>query len=81
MRGVVVVGDLPGGEPYPSEATILAESLNWPLICEPSGNAHDGGTVIAHASVLLAVPDFLASHIPDVVITVGRVGLSRPWTP
>lgn len=77
MRGVVVVGDLPGGEPYPSEATILAESLNWPLICEPSGNAHDGGTVIAHASVLLAVPDFLASHIPDVVITVGRVGLSR----
>ena len=77
LRGVVVVGDLPTGEPYPSEATILAESMNWPLLCEPSGNAHDGGTVIAHGSVLLAAPGFLDTHTPDVVVTVGRVGLSR----
>ena len=77
LRGVVVVGDLPAGEPYPSEATLLAESLNWPLLCEPSGNAHDGGTVVAHGAVLCADPEFLAGHRPDVVVTVGRVGLSR----
>ena len=76
-RGVVVVGDVAAGEPYPSESTILAESLNWPLICEPSGNAHDGGTAIGHAALLLADQGFAASHRPEVVITVGRVGLTR----
>lgn len=77
-RGVVVVGDLPAGEPYPSEATELAEGLGWPLLCEPSGNARDGGTVMMHGAWLLAVPEFAAAHVPDIVVTVGRVGLSRP---
>lgn len=77
MRGVVVVGDLPGGEPYPSEATLLAESLNWPLLCEPSGNAHDGGTAIAHGSLLCGIPGFAHAHQPEVVVTVGKVGLNR----
>jgi 2-succinyl-5-enolpyruvyl-6-hydroxy-3-cyclohexene-1-carboxylate synthase len=76
-RGVVVVGDVAAGEPYPSESTILAEALNWPLICEPSGNAHDGGTVIGHAALLLADQGFAEAHRPEVVITVGRVGLTR----
>lgn len=76
-RGVVVVGDVAAGEPYPSESTILAETLNWPLICEPSGNAHDGGTVIGHAALLLADRQFAAAHRPELVVTVGRVGLTR----
>ncbi len=77
LRGVVVVGDLAVGEPYPSEATALAEGHNWPLLCEPTGNAHDGGTVVAHGALLCGVSEFLDSHRPDVVVTVGRVGLSR----
>lgn len=77
MRGMVVLGDIPGGEPYPSEATLLAESLNWPLICEPTGNARDCGTFLAHGALLAAVPVFLAANTPDVVVTVGRVGLTR----
>ncbi len=77
LRGVVVVGDLPAGEPYPSEATLLAEGHNWPLLSEPTGNASDGGTVVAHGALLCGVPEFLDHHIPDVVVTVGRVGLSR----
>ncbi|MDQ1245756.1 MAG: 2-succinyl-5-enolpyruvyl-6-hydroxy-3-cyclohexene-carboxylate synthase [Actinomycetota bacterium] len=77
LRGVVVVGDLPAGEPYPSEATLLAETLNWPLLCEPSGNAHDGGTVVSHGPVLCAIGAFLEQHRPELVVTVGRVGLSR----
>lgn len=76
-RGLVVVGDLAAGEPYCSEATALAEGLNWPLICEPSGNAFDGGTVIAHGALLSAVPSWRTSMVPDVVVTVGRVGLQR----
>lgn len=77
-KGVVVVGDVAAGEPYPSEATELAEALRWPLLCEPSGNARDGGTVVMHASWLLANPEFRSRHVPDIVVTVGRVGLSRP---
>ncbi len=76
-RGVVVVGDLPVGEPYPSEATVLAEAMGWPLLSEPSGNARDGGTAMVHGSLLAAVPGFIESLRPDLVVTVGRVGLTR----
>ena len=34
--------------------------------------------MVMHGSWLLAVPEFAASHVPDIVVTVGRVGLSRP---
>ncbi|MCB0915095.1 MAG: 2-succinyl-5-enolpyruvyl-6-hydroxy-3-cyclohexene-1-carboxylic-acid synthase [Actinobacteria bacterium] len=77
LRGVVVVGDLAAGEPYPSEATALAEGHNWPLLSEPTGNAADGGTLVAHGPLLCSVPQFLEAHRPEVVVTVGKVGLSR----
>jgi 2-succinyl-5-enolpyruvyl-6-hydroxy-3-cyclohexene-1-carboxylate synthase len=77
VRGAVVVGDLAAGEPFPSEAVTLAEGLNWPLLSEPSGNARDGGTAIAHGPLLAGAAAWLAAHQPDVVVTVGRVGLTR----
>lgn len=76
-RGLVVVGDVPEGEPYPAEATTLAERLGWPLLSEPNGNARDGRTSLAHGSLLAADEVFTSRHRPDVVVTVGRVGLSR----
>ena len=76
-RGAVVVGDLAAGEPFASEAATLADSLNWPLLSEPSGNAHDSGTAVAHGPLLAGVASWRAAHQPDVVVTVGRVGLTR----
>lgn len=77
LRGVVVMGHLSVGEPYCSEAIALAESLDWPLLSEPSGNARDAGTAVVHAPPLCADPELRAALQPDVVVTVGRLGLHR----
>lgn len=77
LRGAVIVGHLAAGEPYCSEAVALAEALNWPLLSEPSGNAHDAGTLIAHAPLLCHDAELRAALQPEVVVTVGRVGLHR----
>lgn len=53
----------------------LAERLGWPLIAEPTANT--GPDAIDCASLLLADPDFAAAHRPEVLITVGKPGLSR----
>ena len=76
-RGVVVVGD-PIDDESREAAAELAEACGWPLICEPSGlPAVDSDALIAHASLLLADAEFRARMRPDLVVSVGRVGLSR----
>lgn len=75
-RGVVVVGDLSDVEASDS-AVALAESCGWPLIGEPSGNARVGDSTVAHGALLLADPHFADEHAPELVVCVGRPGLSR----
>lgn len=75
-RGVVLVGDVLD-EADSLAAVELASSCGWPLISEPSGNALHGPTAVPAASELLADPQFLAAHRPDLLISVGRFGLSR----
>jgi 2-succinyl-5-enolpyruvyl-6-hydroxy-3-cyclohexene-1-carboxylate synthase len=72
-RGVVVVGD---GAIDPEGAKALAETLDWPLLAEPTSGVAAGPFSVAAYSLLLADPDFAAER-PDVVVTVGRPGLSR----
>jgi 2-succinyl-5-enolpyruvyl-6-hydroxy-3-cyclohexene-1-carboxylate synthase len=75
-RGVVVVGDV--ADLDGSDAAIaLAEACGWPLLAEPSGNARTGDTAVAHGALLLADPTFAAEHAPEIVVCVGRPGLSR----
>ena len=77
QRGAIVVGDVVDDESREA-ATSLADACGWPLIVEPSGlPSVDSDTLIAHASLLLADPHFREGHQPDLVITVGRIGLSR----
>lgn len=77
LHGAVVVGHLAVGEPYCSEAMALAEALDWPLLSEPSGNARSAGTSVFHAPLLCQDATIRQSLQPEVVITVGRVGLHR----
>ena len=73
-HGVVVVGDVTLPQDG-HDAARFAEKLNWPLVWEPSSNAHAGVTAIAHGA--------LFAHVmpkPDAVITIGTVGLSRSVT-
>ena len=75
-RGVVVVGHGPDVE-QGDAAIALAEACGWPLVGEPTGNARSGDTTLTHGPLLLADDEFAESHLPDVVVVVGTVGLER----
>ncbi len=73
-RGVVVCGD---GD-YDATALIrLAEQAGWPVLAEPSSGARRGPNALPAYQYLLATPEFVAAHRPDVLVSAGRPGLSR----
>ena len=51
----------------------FAEALQWPVLAEPGSGARCGDTAILRYLDLLERPEL----VPDVVVTVGRFGLSR----
>ncbi|WP_181874421.1 2-succinyl-5-enolpyruvyl-6-hydroxy-3-cyclohexene-1-carboxylic-acid synthase [Marinitenerispora sediminis] len=73
QRGVIVCGD---GDYDPVPYLALAVQTGWPLLAEPTSNARRAEAVSTYRH-LLAVPDFVAAHEPDIVVSVGRPGLSR----
>jgi 2-succinyl-5-enolpyruvyl-6-hydroxy-3-cyclohexene-1-carboxylate synthase len=74
-RGVVVCGD---GD-YDAEPLLaLAGQAGWPVLAEPSSNARRGPNALTAYQYLLASPEFMAAHRPDVIVSAGRPGLSRP---
>jgi 2-succinyl-5-enolpyruvyl-6-hydroxy-3-cyclohexene-1-carboxylate synthase len=75
-RGVVVLGDHDDTDAI-ELVDDLADALGWPVIAEPSGNGAGCATALSHGPLLLADDAFAEAHVPDLVITVGRVGLTR----
>ncbi|HVT67458.1 MAG TPA: 2-succinyl-5-enolpyruvyl-6-hydroxy-3-cyclohexene-1-carboxylic-acid synthase, partial [Trebonia sp.] len=74
-RGVVVCGD---GD-YDAAALVrLAERAGWPVLAEPSSGARRGPNALTGYQYLLAAPQFMAAHRPEIIISAGRPGLSRP---
>jgi 2-succinyl-5-enolpyruvyl-6-hydroxy-3-cyclohexene-1-carboxylate synthase len=74
-RGVVVCGD---GD-YDAAALVdLAERAGWPVLAEPSSGARRGRNALAGYQYLLASAGFTAAHRPDVIVSAGRPGLTRP---
>ncbi|HSZ43244.1 MAG TPA: 2-succinyl-5-enolpyruvyl-6-hydroxy-3-cyclohexene-1-carboxylic-acid synthase [Trebonia sp.] len=76
-RGLVVCGD---GDYDAGPLLDLAERAGWPVLAEPSSGARRGPGAIHGYQYLLASPEFMAAHRPDVIISAGRPGLSRPQT-
>ena len=72
-NGVLVVGDLTHTE---STDALIAqvESLGWPILWEPSANVHTSPNALAHGPLVLGSAN---APTPDVVVTLGAVGLSR----
>ncbi len=74
-RGLVVCGD---GD-YDAESLVeLAERAGWPVLAEPSSGARRGPNALTGYQYLLASGAFMAAHRPEVIVSVGRPGLSRP---
>jgi 2-succinyl-5-enolpyruvyl-6-hydroxy-3-cyclohexene-1-carboxylate synthase len=74
-RGVVVCGD---GD-YDAAALVeLAERAGWPVLAEPSSGARRGPNALSAYQYLLAIPEFMTAHRPDLIVSAGRPGLSRP---
>ena len=75
-RGLVIVGDhdisrldhLVGN---------LSTAMGWPVISEPSGHCEWLPNALKHGPLLTGDAEFLAAHTPDIVLTVGSVGLHR----
>ncbi len=76
-RGVIVCGD---GDYDVEPLLALAAQTGWPVLAEPSSNARRGPNALTAYQYLLASPEFMAAHRPDVIISAGRPGLSRPQT-
>jgi 2-succinyl-5-enolpyruvyl-6-hydroxy-3-cyclohexene-1-carboxylate synthase len=73
-RGVVVCGD---GD-YDALALVeLAGQAGWPVLAEPSSGARRGPGALSAYQYLLATPEFVREHRPDVIVSAGRPGLSR----
>jgi 2-succinyl-5-enolpyruvyl-6-hydroxy-3-cyclohexene-1-carboxylate synthase len=74
-RGVVVCGDGDYDAPVLVE---LAGQAGWPVLAEPSSGARRGSGALSAYQYLLAAPEFVRVHQPDLIVSAGRPGLSRP---
>jgi 2-succinyl-5-enolpyruvyl-6-hydroxy-3-cyclohexene-1-carboxylate synthase len=72
-RGIFLVGDNADPEAV-EEINQISQEIGWPIIWEPTANAHMLTNAISHGVVLLQAD--IAPKI-DVVVTLGTVGLSR----
>ena len=74
-RGVVICGD---GDYDARPLLGLAEAAGWPVLAEPSSGARHGPNALTAYQYVLGTPEFAAGHGPDLLISAGRPGLSRP---
>jgi 2-succinyl-5-enolpyruvyl-6-hydroxy-3-cyclohexene-1-carboxylate synthase len=74
-KTLVLLGDLPDPA-MAEEVAALARAAGWPVIAEPFG-AHDRSALVPHGPLLLAADEWLGRHLPERVLLVGRVTLSR----
>jgi len=75
-RGLIVVGDHDDDDAV-DLVDELSDAMGWPVISEPSGRANGAELGLAHGPLVCDDPTFVVEHIPDLVLTVGRVGLYR----
>jgi 2-succinyl-5-enolpyruvyl-6-hydroxy-3-cyclohexene-1-carboxylate synthase len=75
-RGVVVAGGWSVGA-GPQAVLDFAARARWPIIAEPHSNVRHGAHALRTTDALLRDEAFVAAQRPDLVVVIGRVGLSR----
>jgi 2-succinyl-5-enolpyruvyl-6-hydroxy-3-cyclohexene-1-carboxylate synthase len=74
-HGIVVAGGWQLGTS--DDVLAFAARAGWPVIAEPHSGARRGPMALRSADALLRDERFTATNRPDLVLVVGRVGLSR----
>jgi 2-succinyl-5-enolpyruvyl-6-hydroxy-3-cyclohexene-1-carboxylate synthase len=77
-RGVVIAGRHERGAPSGQAAAAFATAAGWPLLADPLSGARRGEAAIAHYDALLREEGFATSVLPDVVLRVGDLPVSKP---
>jgi 2-succinyl-5-enolpyruvyl-6-hydroxy-3-cyclohexene-1-carboxylate synthase len=77
-RGVVVAGRHERSTPLGEAAAAFCEAAGWPLLADPLSGARRGTAAIAHYDALLRDDAFAARVVPDLVIQVGDLPVSKP---
>ena len=77
-RGLLVCGDGDYDPAALAELAQLAERAGWPVLAEPSSGARRGPNALTGYQYLIASREFMAAHRPEVIVSAGRPGLSRP---
>jgi 2-succinyl-5-enolpyruvyl-6-hydroxy-3-cyclohexene-1-carboxylate synthase len=77
-RGLLVCGDGDYDAAALAELAELAERTGWPVLAEPSSGARRGTNALTGYQYLIASREFMAAHRPEVIVSAGRPGLSRP---
>ncbi|HEY7261949.1 MAG TPA: 2-succinyl-5-enolpyruvyl-6-hydroxy-3-cyclohexene-1-carboxylic-acid synthase [Trebonia sp.] len=77
-RGLLVCGDGDYDAAALAELAELAERTGWPVLAEPSSGARRGTNALTGYQYLIASREFMAAHRPQVIVSAGRPGLSRP---
>ena len=72
-RGIFLIGDNSDAQAV-KEIDLLSQSIGWPIIWEPTANAHMSNNAISHGVLLLQAG--IAPKV-EVIVTLGTVGLSR----
>jgi 2-succinyl-5-enolpyruvyl-6-hydroxy-3-cyclohexene-1-carboxylate synthase len=76
-RGLLVVGGVGDAARIAPAVGELARAAGWPVLAEPLSGARSGDNAIAAYHVLLSHEGFADAHRPDLVLRIGKVGLSR----
>jgi 2-succinyl-5-enolpyruvyl-6-hydroxy-3-cyclohexene-1-carboxylate synthase len=77
-RGVVVAGRHERSTPLGEAAAAFCQAAGWPLLADPLSGARRGTAAIAHYDALLRDDAFAAGAVPDLVIRVGDLPVSKP---
>jgi 2-succinyl-5-enolpyruvyl-6-hydroxy-3-cyclohexene-1-carboxylate synthase len=77
-RGVIVAGRHEREQPLGPAAAELARAAGWPLLADPLSGARRGSSAIAHYDAILRHPSALDELVPDLVLRVGDLPVSKP---
>jgi 2-succinyl-5-enolpyruvyl-6-hydroxy-3-cyclohexene-1-carboxylate synthase len=59
-------------------AAAFCEASGWPLLADPMSGARRGAAAVAHYDALLRDAGFADAHLPDLVLRVGDLPVSKP---